>query len=293
MDNKSLKHILLAESGSTKTHFALIDVEHKQIINEWVGGGVNPVIMGVEELTMILTNEFQNLDAEQLIDLNIKWYGAGCTQTDAKQILETIIHVLLPTQTIDIYSDMFATTQALYDVNESGIAIILGTGSNVCYVNGGSVSFLSPSLGYILGDEGSGADIGKHIVKNMLYGNFFKESILQSFADEYNENHYDDIITGVYQSEKPNAYLASFSHFAFKHLDDPQINELIVSRFDALISGQLSKFIIAHPDAEIRASGSIAWHFNEQLKQSLEKHNLKLTKTIKSPIKALIANYVY
>jgi len=170
--------------------------------------------------------------------------------------------------------------------HEAGIACILGTGSNSCFYDGSQiVNNISP-LGFILGDEGSGAVMGKKLVADVLKKQL-PEHIIHAFFETYSFT-LAEIVHAVYRQAFPNRFLAQFTRFLAQHIQEPEIEHLVVHSFNEFIS----RNVLQYPEARqmpIYFTGSVAFHFSDQVKQSLANYGLSLAGIVKNPIEQLVA----
>lgn len=218
--------ILIADSGSTKTDWCV--VEHGQLVQQIFTKGTNPFFQSEEEISneiatalipQLKTNKFET----------VHFYGAGCAFPDKIETVRKAIAAHLQVSgEIEVSTDMLAAARGLCG-HQPGIACIMGTGSNSCYYDGKNiVSNVSP-LGFILGDEGSGAVLGKLLVGDILK-NQMTPGLKEKFLEQYNLTP-AEIIDRVYRQPFPNRFLASFSPFLVEHLDEPAIRELVLNSF--------------------------------------------------------------
>ncbi len=169
--------------------------------------------------------------------------------------------------------------------NHSGIACILGTGSNSCFYDGEKiVSNVSP-LGFILGDEGSGASLGKKLLSDILKNQLPKE-IKDDFFSDYQQTP-AEILENVYRRPFPNRYLAQFTVFLVKHISNPLISDLVESSFDEFISRNVIQYR-DYKSNKVFFTGSVAYYFRNSLEKVIQKWNLDLGTIIQSPMEGLI-----
>jgi len=269
--------ILIADSGSTKTHWHVLDSNKKDFFTQ----GINPFYQTKKDICTILKNEVSNL--EDCIS-KIYFFGAGCNQETKKEEIKTALLSYWPNRHIEVESDLLGTCFAT-SPKRKGICCILGTGSNSCLFNGYDITQNIPPLGYILGDEGSGAHLGKTFI-NKLFKSHFPDIIEEDFLKYYKHTIYD-ILHRVYQKELPNRYLASLTPFIKDHIHYSYIHSMVVDCFDEF----LLKNVIHYKGAEnlpIHFTGSISYYFKDQLITSLKRNNLKVGNIIKHPMEGLI-----
>jgi len=272
--------ILLADSGSSKTHWVL---KSKDGLKEFHTKGINPFFVTPEFVHSEL--DFAGIGSFKSKISKIIFYGASCSSDDRKQYIHDIFQDYFPNaEEIMIDHDMVASCLALFG-NKPGIACIIGTGSNSCVWNGQVITSNVPALGYILGDEASGAAMGKEILKHYIYETLPTE-IHEYIYKEYGLKK-DDIFNAVYKQELPNRFLASFSKVASVFRQDNFIQQLIRNGFRDFIQFH----IICYPESKtlpIGSVGSIAEVFREELESELAQFNLNLNIVIKEPIGNLV-----
>jgi N-acetylglucosamine kinase-like BadF-type ATPase len=276
--------ILIADSGSTKTDWRLIDAADRS----WQFGtiGFNPFfqdsIMIAEELRRKLLPEIQVVypDNEPLY---IYFYGAGCSSPEKCEIVSTAIKHVFPNAIVEVEHDLLAAARALCGRKE-GIAAIMGTGSNSCYYNGQKIVSNVTSLGYILGDEGSGAYIGKHFIRDYL-NKEVPENIATNFQNEYKLSD-EAILNAVYKQTMPSRFLASFSKFINQHKQEPYFIELVNNNFEMFFNKHICKYE-QHKTVALSCVGSVAYHYKETLREVADKKGVKIDRILESPIEDL------
>lgn len=274
--------ILLADGGSSKVDWRLIDnnAEIKQIRTN----GLNPFIRTEEELS----NEIQQTLAPELKDYQIEeiyFYGAGCAFIDKNEMVKRAIARSFPKAHIEINSDLLAAARGLCGY-EAGIACILGTGSNSCYYDGTNIIKNIPSLGYILGDEGSGAVLGR-IFLGACIKNQLTFGLKEEFLEEYNLS-IADIMDRVYKQPMPNKFLASFAPFILKKAEDPSVYNLIYNIFKIFFKRNVMQY--QYKDTQVHLTGSIAFHFQNIIKDLAKSMDIHIGTITVSPMEGLI-NY--
>lgn len=278
--------ILIADGGSTKTDWAF--VENGKIIERISTPGINPVHMSEEEIQGVLSPL-----SSRLSPLKIHFYGAGCIPPYINKVEKTLA-ATFPSAEVHVESDMLGAARALFG-HEAGIACIMGTGSNSCVYDGEQITDNIPPLGYILGDEGSGACLGRlflqHLFKRQLSGQLREE-----FLREYHLT-YADIIDKVYRQPGANRFLASLCPFIRRQLRtqgpvDAASDEAIISFFVACAFEDFFNFNVnayQRNDLPVGFIGSIAWHFRDHLTSVAEGvmcHHVK--EIVQSPMEGLV-----
>ncbi len=275
--------ILVADSGSTKTSWRLL--ESNVDISD--ASGINPFVLNRDEIIAQLRAELEvSIKKEEVSQ--IYFYGAGCSNKQRCDIVKEALVSIFPDVQIEVNHDLLAAARATCK-NESGIACILGTGSNSCYYDGEKIMDNVPSLGYILGDEGSGYHIGKELVKSFIYRELPKE-IEHIFKEKFDITK-EVVLENVYFKSAPNRYIAQFAKFAKEQVEDEYIERLVMNCFDSFID----RHILKYPESKnlkINFVGSIAFEFRAVLEKALKKRNLDLGLVIKSPIDELVSYHL-
>ncbi len=271
------KNILIADSGSTKTDWLLLsDGSEKRLQT----AGINPVVQPQEVIDETLRQLLTQIDEAEVSELH--FYGAG-VMGDYRELMIHRLRELFPqTETIEAESDLLGAARAVCG-REEGIACILGTGSNSCHYDGQTIVSNIPPLGYILGDEGSGATLGKLFLNALLKGDL-PQSMLEDFY-ETTRLTYQDIIRRVYREPLANRFLASTSLYIHAHAHKEGIRELIVQNFQAFFSKNVLKY--GRRDLPVSAVGSIAQAYEPYFREVAQDCGLQIGRIMKSPIDGL------
>lgn len=273
--------ILIADGGSTKTEWCLCN--NGLLVKRFFTSGINPYILTDERISTILISDVLSQIDDGIVT-EIHFYGAGCRDVVIPRMTSVFSAVFTSANgKINIYSDMLASARALFG-KESGIACILGTGSNSCYYDGKNIADGIPPLGYVLGDEGSGSDIGKHII-NAVFKRRLPDHLINDFIKETQLTQ-DDIIRKTYKEAEPGKFLASFSHFAADHIEDKEIKDIVVTCFTRFFKNNIDAYNIS--ECKIGAIGSIAYHFNQLLQTTAKECGYDIVKILKSPMSGLL-----
>jgi N-acetylglucosamine kinase-like BadF-type ATPase len=274
--------ILIADSGATKTDWCLGEkTTDARVIQTQ---GINPFHQSAEHIYKVLTEELLPQLGEENHITHIHFYGAGCTPEKSVIVKEQLQALFLDAD-IDVQSDLLGAARSLCG-KEQGIACILGTGSNSCLYDGEKIMANVSPLGYILGDEGSGAVLGKRLVGDCLKHQL-PEHICQAFLNETGLTP-ADIINKVYRQPQANRFLASLTPFLSAHREEPEIQDLLIDCFTEFFKRNVMQY--AYEGTEVHFTGSIAWYFQEEVKEAAESLGIRTGKFIKSPIHGLI-NY--
>lgn len=269
--------ILIADSGSTKTSWVLLGKSVPYMVK--TTPGINPFHQDKESIIALLTKEFP-FDKEEIS--HVFFYGAGCTPEKKDLVKEALSHYFGISQ-VEVQSDLVAAACSLGQ-GKPCIASILGTGSNSCYYDGNSIVENISPLGYILGDEGSGAVLGKRLIADLLKRQL-PDSIAEAFFAEYPFSP-AEIIDAVYRQSLPNRFLAQFAPFLKKHINAPAIRLLVEDCLNSFVERNLLQYPKVR-ELPLHFTGSIAWHFRENLRNVLENHRLQLGRVIQEPIQGL------
>lgn len=274
--------ILIADSGSTKTDWCV--VENGVLLQQIFTKGTNPFFQTEEEISNeIATALLPHLTTNELDA--VYFYGAGCGFPDKIETMHRAIACHLRVKgKVEVSTDMLAAARGLCG-HDAGIACIMGTGSNSCYYDGqGIVTNVSP-LGFILGDEGSGACLGKLLVGDILKNQTTPE-LKEKFLNQFQLTA-ADIIDRVYRKPFPNRFLASLSPFLVQNLQEPCIRTLVLDSFKAFLKRNVMQYDYQHN--QVHFIGSVAFHYEEILKEAAQEMGILLGKIIKSPMEGLIA----
>lgn len=277
--------ILLADSGSTKTDWGL--VENGKLVKRLRTSGMNPFQMSEEAITEeIKTHLVPELPGTVLDEVH--FYGAGCTK-EKQPIVERALRANLTINgECEVASDILGAARGICG-HKPGIACILGTGSNSCSYDGKNlVKNVSP-LGFILGDEGSGAVLGKLLVGDVLK-NQMPEAITKRFFEKYKLTS-AEIIDRVYRQPKPNTFLASFVPFLEENIDEPKIYNLVKESFRSFLRRNVMQYD-GWQTLPIGFNGSIAKIYKKPLLEALEEEGMHLGRIIQAPMEAMVEYHV-
>ncbi len=263
---------LIADSGSTKTTWLIESNQGREIITT---PGLNPAIMGLDTFRQEIQKVLQPNNIKE-----IQFYGAGCTPTLIPTVRALFEELFPNADEITIGSDLLLAARQLCGYHE-GIAAILGTGSNSCLYDGRQIVQQTPALGYILGDEGSGAVLGKHLI-NALFKGRLSRAVEQDFRETYPDHTLPDVIQHVYQQPGANKWLASLCPFIGKHTSDQTIRKIIIDSFRAFIANNITPY--GRPDLHVDCVGSIAYHFADLLREAANAEGHTIGKILKHPI---------
>lgn len=269
--------ILIADSGSTKTDWVIVTSTAQPVVINTQG--INPVHQSREQIVSIIRDELQNRVGAEAV----YFYGSGIRPEMEKTMRDILEEMFPQAMTVEVHSDLLGAARALCG-HEYGIASILGTGANSCLYDGEKIVEHTPALGYILGDEGSGAALGKRFLHD-LYGGKLSEEIKTTFEKDM---HLDlaEIINRVYRQPLANRFLASLSVFISNHREDKGVHEVLVNNFVDFLNYHIAPY--NRRDLPVSFIGSIAWHYQEELQEAAQRAGFTIGTILKSPIEGLL-----
>ena len=271
---------LIADSGATKCEWCLITNGKKKTI---LTQGINPYFLDEAQIVTILNKSLIPKLKEVIIE-EVFFYGTGLSNANNALVVKKVLKTLFKKAKIIIETDLTAAARALCG-KKKGIACILGTGSNSCYYDGKKMQKNSPGIGYILGDEGSGAYLGKKVIQHFLY-NTFDEEIMARFEKRFMTTPIE-ILEKVYKQPLANRYLASFAIFLAENRGHYMIENIIEDGLNDFFYTHIYKYKESwtYP---INFIGSIAFGFKDVLQDLCKTYELELGRVFKTPMKGLI-----
>jgi N-acetylglucosamine kinase-like BadF-type ATPase len=277
---------LIADSGSTKTDWCLCN--KGSVVLNIQTQGINPYHQTEEAIEEVLREELlPQLTRESRLtahsSTSIVFYGSGCANATACNRIKEALFKVLATEDVTVHSDLLGAARALCG-HEEGIACVLGTGSNSCLYNGKEIIANTPPLGYILGDEGSSAVLGRRLVGDCLK-NQLPEALRDEFLAEYQLTQ-EIILEKVYRQPLANRFLASLTPFLSKHKEVPEVHKLLVESFVDFFVRNVKQY--RRPWLPIHFVGSIANAFSAELKVAAESLGVELGTIMQSPIEGLV-----
>lgn len=277
--------IIIADCGGTKVTWCVLD--HKGVVKEFTTPGMNVLMLSYEEMCHRLAEE----TSPQLGDLKkdiseVFFYGAGCASAALCESVGQAIRTILPDAKTEVASDMLASCRALCG-SHGGVVCILGTGSNSCLYDGTKIVDNVSPLGFILGDEGSGANLGKILVSDVLKRQL-PEHICKKFHDKYGLDTMT-VINRVYREPYPNKFLASLTPFLSENIHEPSIHNLVIGAFRNFFRRNVALYAIPEEyGPKVYFSGSIAWYFRSVLAEAAALSGYSLANVLRDPIEGLI-----
>ena len=271
---------LIADSGATKCEWCLITNGKKKTI---LTQGISPYFLDEAQIVTILNKSLIPKLKEVIIE-EVFFYGTGLSNANNALVVKKVLKTLFKKAKIVIETDLTAAARALCG-KKKGIACILGTGSNSCYYDGKKMQKNSPGIGYILGDEGSGAYLGKKVIQHFLY-NTFDEEIMARFEKRFMTTPVE-ILEKVYKQPLANRYLASFAIFLAENRGHYMIENIIEDGLNDFFFTHIYKYKESwtYP---INFIGSIAFGFKDVLQDLCKTYELELGRVLKTPMKGLI-----
>ncbi|MBC7889262.1 MAG: N-acetylglucosamine kinase [Ferruginibacter sp.] len=271
---------LIADSGSTKAEWCLLDGNRKKT---FYTQGISPYFLNGEQIETLVNTELKTKLKQNLPD-EIFYYGTGCSNPNNIKIVKNALQKVFTHARIKVDHDLMGAAKALCG-NQKGVACILGTGSNSCFYNGKRIVKNSPGLGYVLGDEGSGAYLGKKVVQYYLY-NTYDPDLMDRFNAKYNTNAVE-ILEAVYKMPLPNRYLAGFVPFLAENRGHFMIENIIEDSFNEFFFQHVYKYKESWT-MPVNFIGSVAFGFKDVLKEMCNTYELQLGKVLKNPMDGLI-----
>lgn len=279
--------ILLADSGSTKAHWCLMAANgHKA---EFMTDGINPLFQTSDAMRNSICNQLLPQMASMLwagTITHVFFYGAGCTPEKAPFVKQAIEGVFKKA-TVEVASDMVGAARGLLG-RRKGVACILGTGSNSCLYDGEKIVWNVPSLGFILGDEGSAATLGKRLVSDLLK-NQLGEDLKERFLTQYDITQ-ADIIEHVYRQPFPNRWLANLARFCADNIEDKRIYNLVYDHFAQFVTRNVAQYYTTEAKKEsmpVGFVGSVAYYYKSVLEQVMGDYGFTMGQVLQDPVQGL------
>ena len=272
--------ILIADSGSTKTEWCFLDGKKKKLLYTQ---GLSPYFLSGGQIKSVLEIELLP-NIKKIIPTEIFFYGTGCSNPANVKIVKEALKTVFKKAKVTVDHDLMGAAKAVCG-KQKGITCILGTGSNSCFYDGKKIVKNSPGLGYVLGDEGSGAYLGKKVIQYFLY-NTFEPELMDRFKAKFNTNSID-ILDAVYKQPLPNRYLANFAVFLQENRGHYMIENIIEDGFNDFFFNHVYKYRESWT-MPINFVGSIAYGFKDVLKDMCHSYELQLGKVLKNPMEGLI-----
>lgn len=280
--------ILIADSGSTKVHWCLMAANGHTA--EFMTDGINPLFQTSDAMRNSISNQLLPQMASMLwagTVTHVFFYGAGCTPEKAPFVKQAIEGVFKKAQA-EVASDMVGAARGLLG-HRKGVACILGTGSNSCLYDGEKIIRNVPSLGFILGDEGSAATLGKRLVSDLLK-NQMGEDLKERFLSEYGITQ-ADIIEHVYRQPFPNRWLANLARFCADNIEDKRIYNLVYDHFAQFVKRNVAQYYANEEEKKsmpVGFVGSIAYYYRPVLERVMSDCGFTMGQVLQDPVEGLV-----
>lgn len=269
--------LLVADGGSSKTDWILLN-EDKSVEKHHTSG-LNPFFLSEKDISRNLNHyKHFSLIAESVKELH--FFGAGCSSPDRREIVSNALSSKFKHAFISVESDLLGSAYASCN-NKPGFSCVLGTESNISFFDGENILPSKHGLGYILGEDGSGTYFGKVLVTDFLYKRA-PEDIMNIFFKTFQINK-EMVIKNLYQKPMPNYFLASFAQFMSSHKNHPYIQNILQTGFQAFLNSHLFAYK-NHKDYYVNFVGSIAFHFQDVLKDVCLKNEVNVGQILERPI---------
>lgn len=275
-------YTIIADSGSTKTDWVIL--KESKVYQQIKTIGFNPYFQSQDQISLEIINNLKPKISEVLNKVSaVYFYGAGCSTFENCLVIENAIVNTLNVAKVSVSHDLLAAARALCKKG-SGIACILGTGSNSCLYNGKVVTENVPSVGYLWGDHGSGAQIGKYFVTE-----YFNETLPSDLRKQFEIEGYnrEEILNNVYKKSMPSKYLASISKFVGANKNHVFIKNLLHVCFDSFFKQQINKYTDSK-NYQVNTVGSVGFFYKDIIAEVAKKNGYKMGLVIQSPIEGLI-----
>jgi N-acetylglucosamine kinase-like BadF-type ATPase len=272
--------ILVADSGSSNTDWTITKNDTEQVT--FNTKGINPFFVNEKEICKLLSAYTEIQECNSKVK-EVHFFGAGCSSPDKREIVSNGLSKVFSKAFINVEDDVLGAVYATCG-DKKGFTCVLGTGSNMAYFDGIDAHYGNHGIGYILGDEGSGAYFGKKLITSYLYDQM-PADLRQEFEASYSINK-ENVILNIYQKPSPNSYLAAFTRFMYKQKQNPLIQEILFEGFDEFAKMNILKQAnyTAYPCHFV---GSISYFFQDIVKEVCLKHKIKLGKILANPIQEL------
>ena len=271
--------ILIADSGSTKTHWKLLKKDNT--LETYYTKGLNPFFTDKNVYFEVIDKDLP-IPKDQVIAVH--FYGSGCGTEGMIAVVKEYLHASFPSAAIAVYGDLFGAARAMLG-NQKGIACILGTGSVSCVYDGQKILKGIPSLGYILGDEGGGVTLGRELLKAFFY-NELPGHLHEAFTETYQLTR-EIMLENVYHRPAPNAYLASFTKFIRTYQQDPFVHNLVYRCFDVFFRKHVQAYP-EHQDLPLVFTGSVSFNMKDILAEVATVYGTTISTIMKEPMEGLV-----
>ncbi|MDE6768288.1 MAG: ATPase [Muribaculaceae bacterium] len=277
-----MKNKLIADAGSTKVEWALLKADG-EVATSFVSDGLNVLLAHPDVVKKTFLEVSHRLPKDVKVE-EVHYYGAGCATDEICSKTKEAIAEIWSDADISVASDLLGAARSLFG-KRKGIACILGTGSNSCLYDGSVIVSQIPSLGYVLGDEGSGAALGKRLGSD-TFKNQLPESIREKFLETYGLT-LPSILDNIYRNPSPNKFLASLVPFLHDNLWNPYIYSLVLKELTKFVARNVAMYPGAHT-LDLSFTGAIAFHFAKILREAAESLGYRVTSIAETPMEGLL-----
>lgn len=275
-----MSSILIADSGATKAEWCLLANGEKKTL---LTTGLSPYFLTTDAIADLVRQEVLPALENAAVDA-LFFYGTGCANPDNARSVKKALRRVFPNAGIEVSTDLMAAARSLCG-RQKGIVCILGTGSNSCYYNGRTIGKNSPGIGYVLGDEGSGAYLGKKVIQYYLYDTFDED--LRARFDAKFVTTPVEVLDNVYKKPFPNRYLAAFTMFLAENRGHYMIENMIEDGLNDFFFQHLNKYneVWKHP---VHFAGSVADGFKDVLQSLCASYEFEMGTVLKAPMQGLV-----
>lgn len=278
--------VAIVDGGSTKCDWVILDDFNKVFLKtETIGFNPNNI---AAELIVPEIEKNISLGAVRNSIKKVFFYGSGCGIPENRSIIERELKKFFTTAEVNAKEDLMAAAYAAYR-GEPAIVCILGTGSNSCYFDGKNLKIKLPSLGFLVGDEGSGSSIGKQLVRR-----FFMQKLPEDLSCEFEKTYHltvDVALKNMYHTSRPNAYLANFNKFVVERKEHPYFQKMVFEEMMNFFDYQVLPYEESK-EAEINFIGSIAYYYENILRSAAAELNLNVGQIVQKPIESLVDYHI-
>lgn len=274
--------LLIADSGSTKTDWRVVDEDGNQITSV-VTEGLNPYFVSPEKITSTIRERILPIvhDVEKVF-----FYGAGCGLPVKANVVKEALDATIPARVpAEVSGDILGAARSLLQ-RDAGVACILGTGANSCMYDGREITNIMPSLGYMFSDWGSGTVMSKDLI-SLLLQEKLPAAMLKDFHDSYKLGR-PEILDHIYNKPMPNRFLASFTPFLLKYAEVPECKEIILGNFAKFFFYYVLRYPLAKKKIKVSFTGSIAYRFQPYLLQVAKEMDITIENIVQHPMDGLV-----
>lgn len=274
--------LLIADSGSTKTDWRVVDEEGNQI-DSVVTEGLNPYFVSTEKIASTVREKV--LPIAKNVE-KVFFYGAGCgLPVKANLVKDVLDSTILARNSAEVSGDILGAARSLLQ-GDAGVACILGTGANSCMYDGRDITNIMPSLGYMFSDWGSGTVMSKDLIALLLQEKL-PSAMLKDFHDTYKLGR-PEILDHIYNKPMPNRFLASFTPFLLKYAEVPECKEIILGNFTKYFFYYVLRFPLGKRGISVSFTGSIAFRFQSYLRQVANEMDIRVNSIVQHPMDGLV-----